>query len=142
MSTLVIAEHDNGSLKSATLNAVTAAQAMGADIDILIAGAGCDGAAQAAASVAGVRKVLVADNAAYAHQLAENVSLLIAEVGAGYDNIIAPATADAKNTMPRVAALLDMTGANKSFVLQSLFNSGYWLSSFIFNYRQTCSFAR
>ena len=108
MSTLVIAEHDNGSLKSATLNAVTAAQAMGADIDILIAGAGCDGAAQAAASVAGVRKVLVADNAAYAHQLAENVSLLIAEVGAGYDNIIAPATADAKNTMPRVAALLDV----------------------------------
>ena len=108
MSTLVIAEHDNGSLKGATLNAVTAAQAMGADIDILVAGVGCDGAAQAAAAVAGVSKVLVADNAAYEHQLAENVSLLIAETAAGYDNVVAPATANAKNTMPRVAALLDV----------------------------------
>jgi electron transfer flavoprotein alpha subunit len=108
MSTLVIAEHDNGSLKVATLNAVTAAQVMGAEIDILVVGAGCDGAAQAAAAVAGVNKVLLADNAAYEHQLAENVSLLIAEVGAAYDNIIAPATTNAKNTMPRVAALLDV----------------------------------
>ena len=108
MSTLVIAEHDNGSLKGATLNAVTAAQALGADIDILVAGAGCGAAAEAASQVAGVSKVLVADNAAYEHQLAENVSLLIAEVGAGYDNIVAPATTNGKNTMPRVAALLDV----------------------------------
>ncbi len=108
MSTLVIAEHDNATLKGATLNAVTAAQALGADIDILVAGAGCDAAAQAAAAVAGVNKVLVADNAPYEHQLAENVSLLIAEVGAGYDYIVAAATANAKNTMPRVAALLDV----------------------------------
>ena len=108
MSTLVIAEHDNGSLKGATLNAVTAAQALGADIDILVAGANCGGAAEAAAAVAGVGKVLVADNAAYEHQLAENISLLIAEVGAAYDNIIAPATANCKNAMPRVAALLDV----------------------------------
>ena len=108
MSTLVIAEHDNSSLKVATLNAVAAAQAMGADIDILVAGANCGGAAEAAAKVAGVGKVLVADNAAYEHQLAENVSLLIAEVGAAYDNIIAPATSNCKNTMPRVAALLDV----------------------------------
>ena len=108
MSTLVIAEHDNATLKGATLNAVTAAQALGADIDILVAGANCDGAAQAAAAVAGVNKVLVADNAAYEHQLAENVSLLAAEVGAGYDYILAAATANAKNTMPRVAALLDV----------------------------------
>jgi electron transfer flavoprotein alpha subunit len=108
MSTLVIAEHDNGSLKGATLNAVTAAQAMGADVDILVAGANCGGAAEAAAAVAGVGKVLVADNAAYEHQLAENVSLLIAEVGAAYDNIVAPATANCKNAMPRVAALLDV----------------------------------
>ena len=108
MSTLVIAEHDNGSLKGATLNAVTAAQALGADIDVLVAGAGCAGAAEAAAKVAGVSKVLVADNAAYEHQLAENVSLLIAELGAGYDNIVAPATTNGKNTMPRVAALLDV----------------------------------
>lgn len=108
MSTLVIAEHDNGSLKVATLNAVAAAQAMGADVDILVAGAACDGAAQAAAAAAGVRKVLVADNAVYEHQLAENVSLLIADVGAAYDNIVAPGTANAKNTMPRVAALLNV----------------------------------
>lgn len=108
MSTLVIAEHDNSSLKSATLNAVAAAQAMGAEIDMLVAGAGCGAVAEAAAAVPGVGKVLVADNAAYEHQLAENVSLLVAEVGAGYDNIVAPATANCKNFMPRVAALLDV----------------------------------
>ena len=108
MSTLVIAEHDNASLNPATLNTVAAAQALGADIDILVAGAGCGGAASAAQAVAGVRKVLCADNAAYEHQLAENVSLLIAELGADYDNILAPATTSGKNTMPRVAALLDV----------------------------------
>ena len=108
MSTLVIAEHDNGSLKGATLNAVTAAQELGGDVDILVAGANCDGAAQAAAAVAGIGKVLVADNAAYEHQLAENVSLLVADVGAGYDNIVAAATSNGKNIMPRVAALLDV----------------------------------
>ena len=108
MSTLVIAEHDNASLNPATLNTVAAAQALGADIDILVAGAGCGGAAAAAQAVAGVRKVLCADNAAYEHQLAENVSLLIAELGADYDNILAPATTSGKNTMPRVAALLDV----------------------------------
>ena len=95
MSTLVIAEHDNSSLKVATLNAVAAAQALGADIDILVAGANCGAVAEEAAKIAGVGKVLVADNAAYEHQLAENVSLLIAEVAAGYDNIVAPATTSA-----------------------------------------------
>ena len=84
MSTLVIAEHDNSSLKPATLNALAAAQALGADTDVLVAGADCGGAATAAAAVAGVGKVLVADNAAYAHQLAENVSLLIADVAANW----------------------------------------------------------
>ncbi|MEM6580076.1 MAG: FAD-binding protein [Pseudomonadota bacterium] len=108
MSTLVIAEHDNSSLKVATLNAVAAAQGLGADIDILVAGADCGGAAEEAAKVAGIGKVLVADDAAYAHQLAENVSLLIAELGANYDNVVAPATTNGKNTMPRVAALLDV----------------------------------
>ena len=108
MSTLVIAEHDNASLKPATLNAVAAALALGADIDILVAGEGCGGAAEAAAAVPDVGKVLCADNAAYAHQLAENVSLLIAELGADYDNLIAAATTNGKNTMPRVAALLDV----------------------------------
>ncbi len=108
MSTLVIAEHDNSSLKSATLNTIAAAGGLGADIDVLVAGGGCGAVAEAAAAVPGVNKVLVADNAVYEHQLAENVALLIAEVGANYDNIIAPATANCKNFMPRVAALLDV----------------------------------
>lgn len=108
MTTLVIAEHDNASLKPATLNAVAAAQAIGGDIDILVAGADCGGAAQAAAAVPGIGKVLSADNAVYANQLAENVSLLIADVASAYDNVVAPATTSGKNIMPRVAALLDV----------------------------------
>jgi electron transfer flavoprotein alpha subunit len=108
MSTLVIAEHDNKSLKISTLNTVAAAEVIGGEIDILIAGANCDAVAAAAAAIPGVGKVLVADNAVYEHQLAENVSLLVAEVAAGYDNILAPATANCKNFLPRVAALLDV----------------------------------
>ena len=108
MKTLVIAEHDNASLKAATLNAVAAGGALGGDVDILVAGAGCGAAADAAAQVPGVSKVICADNAAYEHQLAENVSLLVAELGAGYDNLLAPSTANGKNIMPRVAALLDV----------------------------------
>ncbi|HND14355.1 MAG TPA: FAD-binding protein [Pseudomonadales bacterium] len=108
MSILVIAEHDNKELKPATRNAVTAAQAIGGDIHVLVAGSGCAAVADAAARVAGVSKVLLADNAAYAHQLAENMSLLIAELGAGYDCVLAAATANGKNVMPRVAALLDV----------------------------------
>ena len=108
MKTLVIAEHDNASLKAATLNAVAAAGALGGNVDILVAGAGCGAAADAAAKVPGVSKVICADNAAYEHQLAENVSLLVAELGADYDNLLAPSTANGKNIMPRVAALLDV----------------------------------
>ncbi len=108
MKTLVIAEHDNTSLKAATLNAVAAADAMGGDVDILVAGAGCGAVADAAAQVPGVSKVICADNGAYEHQLAENVSLLVAELGADYDNLLAPSTANGKNIMPRVAALLDV----------------------------------
>jgi electron transfer flavoprotein alpha subunit len=119
MSTLVVADHDNSSLKVATLNAVTAAQALGADIDILVAGGGCGGAAEEAAKIPGVGKVLVADNAAYEHQLAENVSLLVAEVGAAYDNIMAPASTAAKNTMPRVAALLDVAQISEITAVES-----------------------
>ncbi|WP_116364142.1 electron transfer flavoprotein subunit alpha/FixB family protein [Parahaliea mediterranea] len=119
MSTLVIAEHDNSTLNGATLNAVTAAQALGADIDILVAGAGCGAVGEQAAAVAGVNKVLVADNAAYGHQLAENVALLIAEVGAGYDNIVAAATTNGKNTMPRVAALLDVAQISDIIAVES-----------------------
>ena len=108
MKTLVIAEHDNASLKAATLNAVAAAGELGGDVDILVAGAGCGAAADAAAQVPGVAKVICADNAAYENQLAENVSLLVAELGADYDNLLAPSTANGKNIMPRVAALLDV----------------------------------
>jgi electron transfer flavoprotein alpha subunit len=108
MATLVIAEHSNTELKPATLHAVTAAQQLGADVHVLVAGAGCSAVAEAAARIAGVSKVLVADNAAYAAQLAENTSALIAEVAAGYDAVLAAATAGAKNVMPRVAALLDV----------------------------------
>jgi len=108
MKTLVIAEHDNSTLKAATLNAVAAAQAMGGEVDILVAGANCGAVANAAAQVPGVTKVLCADNPAYEHQLAENVSLLIAELGASYDNLLAASTANGKNIMPRAAALLDV----------------------------------
>ena len=108
MKTLVIAEHDNNTLKPATHNAVAAAQAIGGDIDILVAGADCGAVAEAAAAIPGVGKVLSADNAVYANQLAENVALLIADVAAAYDNVVAPATTGGKNTMPRVAALMNV----------------------------------
>jgi len=108
MKTLVIAEHDNNTLKPATHNAVAAAQAIGGDIDILVAGADCGAVAEAAAAIPGVSKVLSADNAVYANQLAENVALLIADVAAAYDNVLAPATTGGKNTMPRVAALMNV----------------------------------
>jgi electron transfer flavoprotein alpha subunit len=108
MAVLVYAEHDNGSIKGATLNTVAAAQAIGGDIHVLVAGSGCGAAAQAAAQIAGVSKVLVADNAAYAHQLAENVSLLVADLGKAYSHILVAATTTGKNFAPRVAALLDV----------------------------------
>jgi electron transfer flavoprotein alpha subunit len=108
MSTLVIAEHDNSSMNVATLNSVAAAQAMGGDIDILVVGTDCQAAAEQAAQVAGIGKVMVADNAAYAHSLAENVAPMIAEAAAGYSHIMATATTTAKNIIPRVAALLDV----------------------------------
>jgi electron transfer flavoprotein alpha subunit len=119
MSTLVIAEHDNNSLKVSTLNTVAAAKAMGNEIDVLVAGANCGAVATAAAAVPGIGKVLVADNAAYGHQLAENVGLLIAEVAAGYDNILAPATPNCKNFMPRVAALLDVAQISEIISVES-----------------------
>lgn len=119
MSTLVIADHDNESLSPATLNAMAAAQALGADIDVLVAGAGCSAAAEAAAKIGGVGKVLCADNAVYANQLAENVSLLTAEVAAPYDNVVAAATTNGKNIMPRVAALLDVAQISDVIAVES-----------------------
>lgn len=108
MASLVFAEHNNEELNAATLNVVTAALDMGADVDVLVAGSGCGGVAEAAAKVAGVRKVLVADDAAYAHPLAEVVAPLLVSLAGDYDNLLAPATTSGKNIMPRVAALLDV----------------------------------
>mgnify|MGYP006161958197 CR=1 FL=1 len=109
MSILVFAEHDNNSLKGDTLKTVAAAQAITGDIHILVAGSNCQCVAQEAAKVNGVSKVLVADNAAYEHQLAENISLLVTELASDYQHILATALTTGKNFMPRVAALLDVT---------------------------------
>ena len=108
MSLLVIAEHDNASLKAATLNAVTAAAKIGGEIHVLVAGSGCGAVAEQAAKVAGVAKVKVADAAHYGDQTAENLAALIVAIAVGYTHIIAAATSNGKNTLPRVAALLDV----------------------------------
>lgn len=109
MTILVYAEHDNKELKPATLATVTTAVQMGSDVHLLVAGADCQAVAQEAAKVAGVSKVLVADNAAYANQLAENVSLLVKALATDYSHVVAPATTTGKNFLPRVAALLDVS---------------------------------
>lgn len=108
MSILVIAEHDNKALKPATLNTLTAAQQIGGDVHLLVAGSGCASVAEQAAKIPAVNKVLVADNGAYEFQLAENVSKLVVELAADYGHILAPATTTGKNLLPRVAALLDV----------------------------------
>jgi electron transfer flavoprotein alpha subunit len=109
MSILVFAEHDNSTLKAETLKTVAAAQAIGGDITLLVAGHNCQSVVDAASKVNGVNKVLAADNAVYEHQLAENVSLLVLELSRDYEHIIATALTTGKNFMPRVAALLDVT---------------------------------
>ena len=108
MTILVIAEHDNVSLKADTHKVVAAAAQIGGDIHVLVAGSGCGDAAQSAAKLAGVSKVLVADNAAYEHQLAENLGLLVADLGKDYGHILAAASTTGKNFLPRSAALLDV----------------------------------
>ncbi|MCA6064126.1 electron transfer flavoprotein subunit alpha/FixB family protein [Thalassolituus marinus] len=108
MAILVIAEHDNASLKGATLNTVTAATQIGGDVEVLVAGSNCGAAAEAAAKIAGVSKVLVADNAAYEYQLAENMGELVAELGKNYTHILAASTTTGKDFLPRAAALLDV----------------------------------
>lgn len=108
MTILLIAEHDNACLKPAILNALTAAQQIGGEIDVLVAGSDCQAVAQAAAAMAGVRTVFVADNAAYTQQLAENLSQLVAKLAPNYSHVLAPATTTGKDFMPRAAALLDM----------------------------------
>jgi len=108
MAILVIAEHDNQSIKAATLNTVAAAAKLGADVHVLVAGANCSGAANEAATIAGVAKVRVSDAAHYESQTAENVAALIVANATGYSHILAPSTANGKNVAPRVAALLDV----------------------------------
>ncbi len=119
MSILVYAEHDNNSLKADTLKTVAAAQAIGGDIHLLVAGENCGAVAEEAAKVNGVSKVLVADNAAYSHQLAENVSALVLELAGDYDTIIATALTTGKNFMPRVAALLDVAQISDIIAVES-----------------------
>ena len=119
MAILVYAEHDNAELKPATLNAVTAAKAMGGDIELLVAGDGCDKVAEAASKVAGVAKVLLAKDAAYKDQLAENVAPLIAKLAPAYSHVVAPATTTGKNIMPRAAALLDTQQVSDIIEVQS-----------------------
>jgi electron transfer flavoprotein alpha subunit len=112
MTVLVVAEHDNASLKAATLNTIAAAAKLGGDLTVLVAGSGAAAAAEAAAKVAGVAKVLVADSAAFADQSAENLAAQIVAVvqaaGGAVSHVLAPATTFGKNVLPRVAALLDV----------------------------------
>ena len=119
MTTLVIAEHDNASIKSATRNTITAAAELGAEITLLVVGSDCQAAANEAASIAGVAKVLVADAAVYAHQLPEAVAPLIAQVASNFTHILAPATTTGKNLTPRVAALLDVAQISDIVTIKS-----------------------
>src|SRR5262249_52347002 len=108
MTTLLIAEHDNKTIKDATTKALTAAKALGQDLHVLVAGKDCRAVAEAAAKLDGVGKVLFADSAGYEHMLAEPTAALIQSLASNYDPIVAPATTTGKNIMPRVAALLDV----------------------------------
>ncbi|GAB59760.1 electron transfer flavoprotein subunit alpha/FixB family protein [Rheinheimera nanhaiensis] len=119
MAILLIAEHNNQSLKAETHKVVQAATAIGADITVLVAGFNCAAAANEAATIAGVDKVLVADNAAYEHQLAENIAALVAELGKNYSHILTAATTTGKNFLPRVAALLDVAQISDVIAIES-----------------------
>jgi electron transfer flavoprotein alpha subunit len=108
MSILVIAEHDNNDLKEATLNTVTAAMEIGQEVDLLVAGLNCSQVAREAALIQGLNKILLVDSTLYENFLAENIGLLVSDIGKDYSHILAPATSNGKNFMPRVAALLDV----------------------------------
>ncbi len=108
MASLVLAEHNNSELNAATLNAVSAAVEIGGDVDLLVAGHGCAAVGEAAAKVVGVNKVIIVDDAAYEHPLAEVLAPLILSLADNYDNLLVTATSAGKNVMPRVAALLDV----------------------------------
>ena len=119
MSVLVVAEHTNEQLKAATRHTVTAAAAIDPDVHVLVAGRGCQAVADAAAKIAGVKKVLLADDAAYEHFLAENMANLIVGLAQGYSHVLAPATSNGKNFMPRVAALLDVAMISEITAVES-----------------------
>src|SRR6266702_21676 len=119
MPVLVIAEHDNQVLKTATLNAVTAAARLGDDIHVLVAGSHNATVAEQAARIAGVTRVRLADAAHYGHALAENLAALVVKIAADYGHVIAPATTTAKNVMPRVAALLDVAQISEIVAVES-----------------------
>ena len=108
MAVLVLAEHDNKSLKAATLNTIAAATKLSTDVDVLVAGEGCSEVAAKVASLQGVKRVLVVDNAAYGDQAAESLAKLMTSIAGSYSHLLAPASSYGKNTMPRVAALLDV----------------------------------
>ena len=120
MSILILADHDNGQLAAATLNTVTAATEIGGDIHILVAGDSSGEVAKAAAAIAGVSKVLTADNGSYEHALAENVAPLIQSMAGDYSHLMAPATTTGKNVMPRVAALLDVMQVSDIIKVESV----------------------
>jgi electron transfer flavoprotein alpha subunit len=119
MSILVIADHDNRSIRGATLNAVAAAAAIGGDIAVLVAGGGCAAAGEAAAQIAGVKKVLLADAPQYKDELAENLAALVVSIASGYSHILLPATSVGKNVGPRIAALLDVAQISEIIAVKS-----------------------
>jgi electron transfer flavoprotein alpha subunit len=119
MSVLVIGEHDNAELNPATLNVITAAVAIDADVQLLIAGSGCAAVAEAAAQVQGVTKVLLADNSLYEHDLGERLAALTLKLADGYSHILAAATSSGKNFMPRLAAMLDVQQISEIVEVQS-----------------------
>ena len=108
MAVLVIAEHDNAALRPGTLNTLAAAQVLGGPIDVLVAGSGCQAAASAAAAIPGVDRVRLADDAAYEHQVAEDLAPLVADLAKDYGHVLAPASTFGKNLLPRVSALMDL----------------------------------
>jgi len=110
MSTLILAEHEDGALRPATLNVIAAAGQLGGDVTVLVAGQGTEAVANAAAAVAGVSSVMHADDAAYANEIAENLADLVVAQADSFEHILFAATASGKNVMPRVAALLDVAG--------------------------------
>ena len=119
MSTLILAEHEAGDLRPATLSVVTAAQAIGGDVDLLVAGSDVSAVAEKAAAIPGIGKVLVADDAAYANELAENLATLVVKHAEGYSHILFAATAAGKNVMPRGAAVLDVSAVSDIIEVKS-----------------------